>query len=203
MESSRKRKTSSSSSCRRESFFIKSCVMIGIILTMGNTLIGHPEKDHNSVRSENLSFGMPGASVVEKSESSLLPAITITSLDQAYQMSNMHENFPLECGQQPDWLHPAIKNTVDLVHNGLAPEQQRKGFAFGHGNHGSGVFSLTHLVDEQVCMYDVLEKWAELSVKLNISRWTAHGGAAISAKCHAAMNPWDDDIDLTVGDCTY
>ena len=36
---------------------------------------------------------------------------------------------------------------------------------------------------------------------LGISRWVVHGGSSIGAKCYGGMNPWDDDIDITVLDC--
>ena len=67
-------------------------------------------------------------------------------------------------------------------------------------NHGS--ISGPRLYRKQVCAYHVLISWNELAKQLGITRWTANGGSTLGVKCFGGMNPWDDDIDLTILNCT-
>ena len=54
---------------------------------------------------------------------------------------------------------------------------------------------------KQSCLYNTLTRWNQLTTDLGISRWVVHGGSSIVAKCYGGLNPWDDDIDITVLNC--
>lgn len=53
----------------------------------------------------------------------------------------------------------------------------------------------------QSCLYTFLDFWWKLTEEYNITRWSVHGGSAMSAFCHHSSNPWDDDIDITLASC--
>mmetsp|Transcript_1296 Transcript_1296/g.3158 ORF Transcript_1296/g.3158 Transcript_1296/m.3158 type:complete len:649 (-) Transcript_1296:102-2048(-) len=71
------------------------------------------------------------------------------------------------------------------------------------GSHTKSVDIRPRLM-KQTCLYDTLTRWNELTEKLGggMKRWVVHGGSAMGAKCYGGMNPWDDDIDMTVHDCS-
>jgi len=46
-----------------------------------------------------------------------------------------------------------------------------------------------------------LDRWSKLAADVGIDRWAAHGGSIISAKCFQSINPWDDDIDVSIPSC--
>jgi len=58
-----------------------------------------------------------------------------------------------------------------------------------------------NLLLKQSCLYNTLDRWNQLTTDLGISRWVVHGGASIGTKCYGELNPWDDDIDITVLNC--
>ena len=94
----------------------------------------------------------------------------------------------------------AFKNLLDLkFHNRATLEKYD--IAYNENNHMKNKSDLRHLLEVQSAMYVTLHRWNQLMKGLGIDRWTAHGGSAIGAKCFGGMNPWDDDIDLTVLDC--
>lgn len=53
----------------------------------------------------------------------------------------------------------------------------------------------------QTCSYTLLDKFWDLTKEYNITRWSAHGGTLMGAMCYRSINPWDDDIDITVSSC--
>ena len=95
----------------------------------------------------------------------------------------------------------AFLNLLDLKFQNSAPLEKNK-IAYNKNNHMQNKSDLRHLLAVQSAMYETLNLWNQLVDELQIHRWTAHGGSAIGAKCFGGMNPWDDDIDLTVLDCT-
>lgn len=94
---------------------------------------------------------------------------------------------------------------INLFHLQSMDEPPTKKFRipYNRGNHmKKGKFNYESFFRIQSLLYDVLIQWNHLAENLGMVRWTVHGGSSMGAKCFGAMNPWDDDIDLTVLDCT-
>jgi len=97
-----------------------------------------------------------------------------------------------------------LKNILDLIWNNPpnVPEHDIRYNQRGHKDFKDiNDEGINYLLKKQSCIYDALTRWNKLSKDLGISRWAAHGGSAMGAKCYGGMNPWDDDIDITVLDC--
>ena len=63
----------------------------------------------------------------------------------------------------------------------------------------NGVDILTKL---QSYNYAALDRFWELLQDNKNMRFSAHGGTLMGSACHGSINPWDDDIDITVNNCT-
>eukprot|EP00571_Detonula_confervacea_P017764 CAMPEP_0172311790 /NCGR_PEP_ID=MMETSP1058-20130122/15777_1 /TAXON_ID=83371 /ORGANISM="Detonula confervacea, Strain CCMP 353" /LENGTH=718 /DNA_ID=CAMNT_0013025081 /DNA_START=122 /DNA_END=2275 /DNA_ORIENTATION=- len=119
---------------------------------------------------------------------------------------NLHAAFPIQCGQLPQ-QEQANTSVLSKIYDIIlrdAPFAPKYRINFNPVNHNPAGFAEdpTLLYQTQVCSYENLARWNVLSQQLNISDWALHGGAAMGGKCFGAMNPWDDDIDLTIGNCS-
>jgi hypothetical protein len=105
-----------------------------------------------------------------------------------------------------DWrIHPSVPNYLDLIKNNReadAREHKQEFTVVGHFASGSSPTELNALARLQSCTYSLLDAWNRLAQRHSIQPWAAHGGSAIGAKCFGSMNPWDDDIDISIWDCT-
>ena len=120
---------------------------------------------------------------------------------------NLHAHYPLQCRENTrnaTWDVPAATFSWMLMtykaHR--APGKERTLFS-GHrlyprenANEARAQLSTTH-----ACRYATLELWWDLAAAHNITRWVAHGGTAMGTYCHRSINPWDDDVDITVDSC--
>jgi len=105
----------------------------------------------------------------------------------------------VKCGEVPEEpLSLALTNIINLATKNpeFVPKSKIRYNRNNHGHADMGLFKT------QICQYDALNRWHQLSKQLGITQWTVHGGSTMGAKCFDAMNPWDDDIDLTVLDCS-
>ena len=90
-------------------------------------------------------------------------------------------------------------NLLDIIRNDPVYVPKHS-INYNPGSH-SGDSDLQFILRKQTCLYDILTRWNQLATDLGIVRWAAHGGSAMGAKCYGGINPWDDDIDITVLDC--
>ena len=116
---------------------------------------------------------------------------------------NLHKNISMECGKYPASLenfHPSIRPMLEMgtlfdpnaTHNKLGHQYYR-------GNSSDGLLLAGFM---QSCAYFNLKRFWKFADEINITRWSAHGGTAMGAYCHGSMNPWDDDLDITLANCT-
>ncbi|KAK1744260.1 hypothetical protein QTG54_004793 [Skeletonema marinoi] len=99
-------------------------------------------------------------------------------------------------------LASSIRELDLMFHN--PPPQIKHTMKANNGNHQvdkNSTAMASALLKIQMHMYDILARWNLLAEDLGIDRWVVHGGSAMGAKCFGGMNPWDDDIDMTVLDC--
>jgi len=99
---------------------------------------------------------------------------------QPTKRSNPHATFPRDC---------ANPGPLPQGYNVAVPKN-------GHHNHGST--TLQDLYRIQVCLYATLDAFKTLVNQYNITRWALHAGSLIGAHCYSSINPWDDDVDITV-----
>ena len=93
---------------------------------------------------------------------------------------------------------------LDIMTNDPAVDTTKHNIKYNKMSHTKSVDVLPRLI-KQTCLYDTLTRWNEWAANGNNAsslRWVVHGGSSIGAKCYGGMNPWDDDIDLTVLDCS-
>lgn len=102
----------------------------------------------------------------------------------------------------PNWKSRAVWNShVNLSKDCANPGPLPAGFdgtapaVGGQHNHGSMKKEDLHRV--QVCQYHSLDVFRRLASRLDF-RWTLGAGSLIGGHCYASMNPWDDDIDVSV-----
>lgn len=106
-----------------------------------------------------------------------------------------------KCGE----VLPELQDNLEVVTNLLDIIRKNAAHAPKHSinynpvSHSKG--DVQTLLLKQSCLYDILVSWNQLTTDLRISRWVVHGGSSIGAKCYGGLNPWDDDIDITVLDC--
>ncbi|KAL7527009.1 hypothetical protein ACHAWF_001998, partial [Thalassiosira exigua] len=112
--------------------------------------------------------------------------------------SNWHGSFPTKCGRVPSDVPKALSNSIDLSYDD-PPAKFKHAINFNPLNHCP---NRTALLGIQVCLYDDLVQWNKLSRELGIANWAVHGGSAMGARSHGALNPRDDDVDLTIYNCT-
>lgn len=120
---------------------------------------------------------------------------------------NIHAHYPLDdrtC--KSDLLQVpmprALLNFLDLTQHNLEQEAEFK-HDYTRANHDYGNrLSPQKLVQIQACIYNTLHHWRQFAAAHNMTNWAACGGSAVQAKCFGAMNYWDDDIDITLDDCT-
>ena len=134
-----------------------------------------------------------------------------TKKDVVVAMSNSHEDDKYvdppkttaiaKCGeilQEYQETLDVVTNIIDLIRNNPVHVPKHT-MMYNRESHNKG--DVKSLLLKQSCLYDVLTRWNQLAMDLGISRWVVHGGSSIGAKCYGGMNPWDDDIDITVFDC--
>lgn len=68
----------------------------------------------------------------------------------------------------------------------------------GNGHHNHGSYSNEYLYKIQVCQYDALNIFWKIATRYQITRWMSIAGTVIGTRCFSSMNPWDDDIDITI-----
>lgn len=115
---------------------------------------------------------------------------------------NLHKNLPAECGKDPSLenFHPSILPLLEMgTFYNATSEFNKLGHQFYRGNSTDGLRVAGFM---QSCSYANLERFWQLADEYNITRWSAHGGTAMGAYCHGSMNPWDDDLDITLANCT-
>jgi hypothetical protein len=131
--------------------------------------------------------------------------------DDNYSHYNLHSHYPMVCNDEDiarnrDWrIHPSVPNYLDLIKNNReanAREHKQEFTVVGHFATGSSSKELNELARLQSCTYSLLNEWNQLAQRHSIQPWAAHGGSAIGARCFGSMNPWDDDIDISIWDCT-
>jgi hypothetical protein len=109
-------------------------------------------------------------------------------------------------GEDRDWtIHPSVANYLDMVTNNREtdPREHKHEFTVvGHFATSSSQSDLVGLTRLQSCTYSLLNAWSDLARRHSIQPWAAHGGSAIGALCHGSMNPWDDDIDISIWNCS-
>jgi hypothetical protein len=121
---------------------------------------------------------------------------------------NLHAHYPMVCDDKEDrdWkIHPSVANYLDLIKNNRETDQRehKQGFTtVGHFASPSSRKDLVGLTRLQACTYSLLDEWSDLARRHSIQPWAAHGGSAIGARCFGSMNPWDDDIDISIWDCS-
>ncbi len=115
---------------------------------------------------------------------------------------SIKQQFPLSLSQVElsDAEVAVLSNLLDLKNNDPPPRQRKHVVPFNDGNHMMGN-DVKSLLEIQKLVYATLTRWNHLAEDLGIHRWVVHGGSAMGAKCFGGMNPWDDDVDLTVLDC--
>ena len=102
---------------------------------------------------------------------------------RVHDARNLHATYPRRCGE-----------------NGPPPP----GFDAsppsmgGHHTHAANVLPAATAFKLQVCLYESLDIFRRLAKEHGITRWAAHAGSLIGSKCYSSMNPWDDDVDVTV-----
>jgi hypothetical protein len=116
---------------------------------------------------------------------------------------NLHKHFSFDCGaliNVSTYMHPATYGLLHLIHG--YDERPNVWNRIGHAKYqGSIEKGIEFLGRTQTCLYYTLERFWVLARELGITRWAAHGGTAMGATCHNSMDPWDDDIDITLGSC--
>ena len=124
------------------------------------------------------------------------------------QFPNIHAHYPLDdrtCTSESALhvpMHPALSNFLDLTQHNLEQEAEFK-HDYTKANHDYGNrLNPQKLVQIQACLYNTLFQWRQFAAAHNMTNWAACGGSAVTAKCFGAMNYWDDDIDITLDDCT-
>lgn len=114
---------------------------------------------------------------------------------------NLHQalgNFTCGDSITNDAISPVIPALLEMVY-GFNPGAYN---GVGHIRYsGSILDGAKRLLFLQICSYTLLNRFWELAEKFNIDRWSVHGGGVMGAICHNAINPWDDDIDITVSSC--
>ncbi|KAL7463520.1 hypothetical protein ACHAXS_003881, partial [Conticribra weissflogii] len=131
------------------------------------------------------------------------PLIVITSDDQldiptsSFIHRRLHASFPTKCGELPEESSPILSNIIDLAYNN-PPKMASYRVPYTLLSHSGR----KNLIEVQVCMYNNLVRWNALAKELGITNWATHGGSAIGAKCYGGLNPWDDDIDITIQNCS-
>lgn len=68
----------------------------------------------------------------------------------------------------------------------------------GNSHHAHGHYSVGLLYRIQICQFAALKAWSKLAEQHNITRWAAQSGSLVGCECYQGLNPWDDDIDITV-----
>jgi hypothetical protein len=126
-------------------------------------------------------------------------SISGESLEVYQGPTNLHKDYPLKCGARPEHLPSSASGLFEMVH-GYLPK--RKFNTMGHRNYkGPLEKGVKELSTVQVCSYAALDRFWKLADEYNITRWSAHGGSIMGALCYASINPWDDDLDITVSSC--
>ena len=115
---------------------------------------------------------------------------------------NIHKHYPLTCGAHVNIssLHPASFGLFEMAYGYTPNSTNTRGHSDYQGPMERGVELVTEL---QMCLYNALDRWILLANEYNMTRWSAHGGSAMAAVCHRSINPWDDDIDITVSTCQH
>jgi hypothetical protein len=119
--------------------------------------------------------------------------------DQHYEPSVININ-QLKCGESipDDAISAFLPPLFEMVYGYTKGRRNYMGHVSYMGSMKDGIKRLIHM---QVCSYTLLDKFWDLAAEYNITRWSAHGGSLMGAMCHRSINPWDDDIDITISSC--
>jgi hypothetical protein len=113
---------------------------------------------------------------------------------------NLHKDYGFACGEQVDikQVAPSTIPLFEMVYGYNPNGRNGVGHRTYAGPMENGVRLLARL---QVCSYAALQRFRQMADEYNITHWSGHGGTLMAAVCHGSMNPWDDDIDITVSSC--
>ena len=134
---------------------------------------------------------------------SSLATVVLEEMTEEREMmgpQNMHKGYGFECGKDVDMTRvpQASYALFEMMYGYKAGKLNGMGHRGYRGPMEKGLHLLTKY---QVCNYAAIERFRALAVQYNMTRWSAHGGSLMAARCHRSINPWDDDIDITVSSC--
>lgn len=114
--------------------------------------------------------------------------------------TKMIQTIDHKCGDKipVDQIPPFVFPLFEMVYGYNEGRRNTVGHISYNGPMRNGVKILLSM---QVCSYTLLDRFWLLAKEYNITRWSAHGGSLMGAVCHRSINPWDDDIDITVASC--
>jgi len=125
--------------------------------------------------------------------------LTAVADDDINELSVININ-QMKCGDSVP--HDAISAFLPPLFEMVYGYNKGRRNAVGHITYtGPMKNGIERLIKLQVCSYTLLDKFWALAAEYNISRWSAHGGTLMGAMCHRSINPWDDDIDITLSSC--
>ena len=163
------------------------------------------KKNTLKVDSDNVSVS---AYIVAATYSSTATEANVTTADDSSSLPiNLHSNFLLDLAsiaslnkdRVSKQVDPSIFGQFEMVHGYSKGQRNGVGHRMYAGPMINGVDILTKL---QSYNYAALDRFWELLQDNKNMRFSAHGGTLMGSACHGSINPWDDDIDITVNNCT-
>ena len=148
-----------------------------------------------------------------------LPSFNASALPlHVHPLLNLHAHYRSTCGvpgtaptaaqifQQlsQSMAHPSISQYLDLARNHEENHTKKHSMPYtsAAGHTQGAALTVGPLTALQQCTYSLLDEWWDLTRHYNITNWSAHGGSAMGARCWGSLNPWDDDVDVSVWNCS-